>query len=100
MSDACLEQRRPAGGQGGRRYEWHPPQHPDVTLYTPLQAPEEDRVDAAAFEQPMPVWVELEYVEIGHLKTHGFAIAASDRAVLVDTTWQGRLQKLWVHARW
>lgn len=96
MSDAFLEQRRPAGGQGGRRYEWQPPQHPDVTLYTPTQAPEEDRVDAAAFEQPMPVWGELEYVEIGHLKTHGFAIAASDRAVLVDTTWRGRLQRVWV----
>lgn len=52
-----------------------------------------------AFEQPMPVWVELDYVEIGHLETHGFAIAASERAVLVDTTWQGRLQKVWVPRR-
>ncbi|WP_132050620.1 MULTISPECIES: hypothetical protein [unclassified Curtobacterium] len=67
-----------------------------MTLYTPEQAPEADRADATAFEKPMPVWVELEYVEIGHLKTHGFAVAASERAVLVDTTWQGRLQKVWV----
>lgn len=47
----------------------------------------------------MPVWVELDYVEIGHLRTHGFAIAAADRAVPVDTTWQGRLQKVWVPRR-
>jgi len=79
---------------GGRAYTWSPPQHPDVTLYTPAQAPEVDRVDAVELEQPMPVWVELDYAEIGHLKTHGFAIAAAERAVLVDTSWQGRLQKV------
>lgn len=44
----------------------------------------------------MPVWVELDYAEIGHLKTHGFAIAATECAVLVNTSWQGRLQKVWV----
>jgi len=79
-----------------RAHTWSPPQHPDVTLYTPEQAPEADRADAAELEQPMPVWVELDYAEIGHLKTHGFAIAAAERAVLVDTSWQGRLQKVWV----
>lgn len=84
---------------GGRAYAWSPPQHPDVTLYTPAQAPEQDRVDAVALEQPMPVWVELDYAEIGHLRTHGFAIAAAERAVLVDTSWQGRLQKVWVPRR-
>ncbi|UFU16014.1 hypothetical protein LQK89_17490 (plasmid) [Curtobacterium sp. C1] len=96
MADAFLDRERPTAGGDARRYVWHPPEHPDVTLYTPAQAPEEDRAGATAFEQPMPVWVELDYVEIGHLKTHGFAIAASERAVLVDTTWQGRLQKVWV----
>jgi len=86
-----------AGSPSGRRADvWSPPQHPDVTVYRPAQAPEEDRGDAVELEQPMPVWVELDYAEIGHLKTHGFAIAASDRAVLVDPTWQGRLQKVWV----
>lgn len=99
MADAFLDRDRPAAGRDGRRYVWHPPEHPDVTLYTPEQAPEADRADATAFEQPMPVWVELDYLEVGHLRTHGFAVAASDRAVLVDTTWQGRLQKVWVPRR-
>lgn len=82
--------------QGGQKYAWSPPGHPDVTPYTPEQAPPAGREGTSALDAPMPVWVELDYAEIGHLKTHGFAIAASDRAVLVDTTWQGRLQKVWV----
>lgn len=66
-----------------------------MTLCIPQQAPEVDRGDATAFEQPMPVRVELAYVEIGRLRTHGsFARAASDQAVLVETTWQGCLQKV------
>lgn len=81
---------------GGPAYTWSPPQHPVVTLYTPAQAPEHDRLDAVELERPIPVWVELDYAEIGHLKTHGFAIATAERAVLVDTTWQGRLQNVWV----
>lgn len=50
MADAFLDRNRSAGGQDDRRYAWSPPEHPDVTLYTPAQAPEEDRAGATAFE--------------------------------------------------
>lgn len=96
MTDDFLTASSSQNGSPKRAHQWAPPEHPDVTLFTSAQAPEADRDDAVALDAPVPVWVELDYAEIGHLKTHGFAIAASDRAVLVDTTWQGRLQKAWV----
>lgn len=45
----------------------------------------------------VPVWVTVEYAEIGSLRTHGFAVAASSTVVLVETTWQGRLQAVWAY---
>lgn len=76
-------------------HRWHPPEHPDVTLYTPTQVPAGERGDVRTLERKMPVWVYVEYAEIGSLHTHGFAAAASDTCVLVETTWQGRLQAVW-----
>uniref|UniRef100_A0A942SWW6 Uncharacterized protein n=1 Tax=Neobacillus citreus TaxID=2833578 RepID=A0A942SWW6_9BACI len=96
MAHPFLERDPSPTSAGGRAYAWSPPEHPDVTLHTPAQAPEADRVGAVELDEPTPVWVELDYDEIGHLTTRGFAIAASERAVLVDTAWPGRLQKEWV----
>ncbi len=84
-----------AGGSARPVHRWSPPEFPDVTLYTPEQVPEAERGDVRTLAAPMPVWIDVVYAEIGGLHTHGFAIAASDDVVLVQTTWQGRLQEVW-----
>lgn len=85
----------PDDGRDRPTHQWWPPEHPDVTLYTPAQVPEGERVDVKTLEDKIPVWVQVEYAEIGGLRTHGFAVAASPTVVLVETTWQGRLQAVW-----
>jgi len=87
----------PDDGQVRPVHQWSPPQHPDVTLYTPEQVPEAERAGAVTLDAPMPVWVTVEYAEIGPLHTHGFAVAVSSTVVLVETTWQGRLQPVWAY---
>lgn len=87
----------PDDGRERPAHQWSPPQHPDVTLYTPTQVPEGERAGVVTLDAPAPVWVTVEYAEIGSLRTHGFAVAASPTVVLVETTWQGRLQAVWAY---
>lgn len=92
MADPFLT---PSGAHGRPVHRWSPPEFPDVPLYTPEQVPETNRGDVRTLEEPMPVWVRVKYAEIGALRTHGVAVAASELVVLVQTTWQVRLQEIW-----
>jgi hypothetical protein len=94
MADASFL--TPEDGRQRSVHQWSPPQHPDVTLYTPAQVPEGERAGAVTLDAQVPVWVTVQYAEIGVLHTHGFAVAASPTVMLVETTWQGRLQPVWV----
>jgi hypothetical protein len=78
-------------------HQWAPPEHPDVTLHQPVQFDLERAGTLEPITPDQPVWADIEYVgfpEVLHLKC--FAIARSDTAVLVYTSWQGRRQEVLV----
>jgi hypothetical protein len=77
-------------------YRWAPPEHPDVTLDEPFQLSHEKIGRATQLQIPRPVHAWIRFHDAGELRVNGFAVAASDVAVLVQVTWQGRLQQVWV----
>lgn len=77
-------------------YRWAPPEHPDVTLDEPYQLGTEQIGHATRLQVSRPVYAWIRFHNAGDLRLKGFAVAASDVAVLVQVTWQGRLQQAWV----
>ncbi|PYY38839.1 hypothetical protein [Curtobacterium sp. MCPF17_046] len=78
-------------------HQWSPPEHQDVTLHQPVGFDWELAGTLVAINPPQPVWADIRFTNIPnvlHLKC--FAIASSEVAVLVQTSWQGRLQEVLV----
>jgi hypothetical protein len=78
-------------------HQWSPPEHQDVTLHQPIGFNPELAGTLTPIDPPQPVWADIRFSSIPdvlHLKC--FAIASSDVAVLVQTSWQGRLQEVLV----
>jgi hypothetical protein len=78
-------------------HQWAPPEHPDVTLHQPVDFSPELAGALTPIDPRQPVWADIRFVSIPdvlHLKC--FAVASSEVAVLVQTSWQGRLQKVLV----
>jgi len=78
-------------------HQWSPPEHQDITLHQPVSFNPELAGVLAALDPPQPVWADIGFTNIPnvlHLKC--FAIASSAVAVLVQTSWQGRLQEVLV----
>ena len=78
-------------------HKWAPPEHQDVTLHQPVNFRHELAGPLTTIDPPEPVWADIKFEQIPdklHLKC--FAIASSEAAVLVQTSWQGRLQEVLV----
>jgi hypothetical protein len=78
-------------------HQWSPPEHQDVTLHQPVSFVRELAGELVTIGPPQPVWANIAFESIPdvlHLKC--FAIASSEVAVLVQTSWQGRLQEVLV----
>lgn len=78
-------------------HKWSPPEHQDVTLHQPVSFSVELAGELAPIDPAQPVWADIRFEQIPdvlHLKC--FAIASSPVAVLVQTSWQGRLQEVLV----
>lgn len=77
-------------------HKWAPPEHPDVTLHQPVTLDARTVGRLRTLDPVTPVWADIEFVGVGVLHLKCFAAAESDSAVLVQTAWQGRLQRAWV----
>ncbi|WIB16661.1 hypothetical protein DEJ34_05910 [Curtobacterium sp. MCPF17_050] len=78
-------------------HQWSPPEHQDVTLHQPVGFDPALAGALTPIGAPQPVWADINFTNIPnvlHLKC--FAIASSEVAVLVQTSWQGRLQEVLV----
>ncbi|PZF12102.1 hypothetical protein DEJ25_09755 [Curtobacterium sp. MCPF17_011] len=78
-------------------HQWSPPEHQDVTLHQPVGFDPELAGPLTPIDPPQPVWADIKFEQIPeklHLKC--FAVASSEVAVLVHTSWQGRLQEVLV----
>jgi hypothetical protein len=77
-------------------FVWAPPEHPDVTLHEPYQLGlEQIEGPATRLRVPRAVYAWIWFEHIGLLRVKGFAVAHTSVAVLVQVTWQGRLQQVW-----
>ncbi|TCK63604.1 hypothetical protein EDF27_2149 [Curtobacterium sp. PhB136] len=77
-------------------HKWAPPEHPDVALDEPYGlGPEHIEGPGERLATPRPVYVWIRYQHAGLLRLRGFAVAHTPVAVLVQVTWQGRLQQVW-----
>ncbi|MFJ7289233.1 hypothetical protein ACIQUC_13020 [Curtobacterium sp. NPDC098951] len=78
-------------------HKWAPPEHPDVTLHQPISFDAELAGPLLTIDPPKPVYADIAYGTIPDLlHLPCFAIAASEVAVLVETSWQGRRQGILV----
>jgi hypothetical protein len=78
-------------------HQWSPPEHQDVTLHQPVSFDREFAGQLVTVDPPQPVWADIRFEQIpGPLHLKCFAIASSEVAVLVQTSWQGRLQEVLV----
>lgn len=78
-------------------HKWAPPEHPDVTLHRPISVSSELAGALSRIYPPQPVYADVAYETIPKvLRLPCFAMAASDVAVLVETSWQGRRQEVLV----
>lgn len=78
-------------------HKWAPPEHPDVTLHQPISFDAELAGPLLSIDPPQPVYADIAFKTIPDtLHLPCFAIAASDVAVLVETSWQGRRQEVLV----
>jgi hypothetical protein len=78
-------------------HQWSPPEHQDVTLHQPVGFDRELAGNLVAMDPPQPVWADIRFTNIpGVLHLKCFAIASSEVVVLVQTSWQGRLQEVLV----
>ena len=78
-------------------HQWSPPEHQDITLHQPVSFDQELAGPLLTIDPPEPVWADIQFEQIPdklHLKC--FAIASCEVAVLVQTSWQGRLQEVLV----
>lgn len=78
-------------------HKWAPPEHPDVTLHRPVGLGVELAGTLTEIHPPQPVYAVIAFETIPKaLHLPRFALAASDVAVLVETSWQGRRQEILV----
>lgn len=78
-------------------HRWAPPEHPDVTLHQPVSFSVELAGLLSSIDPPEPVYADIVYETIPEtLHLPCFAIASSEVAVLVETSWQGRRQEVLV----
>lgn len=78
-------------------HQWSPPEHQDVTLHQPVGFDPELAGTLTTVDPPQPVWADIAFEQIpGRLHLKCFAVATSEVAVLVQTSWQGRLQEVLV----
>ncbi|PZE92616.1 hypothetical protein DEI95_08155 [Curtobacterium sp. MCBD17_008] len=77
-------------------HQWYPPEFPDVTLLQPVQFDRELAGELQAIGPRQPVWATIEFEGVGPLHLKCFAAAASETAVLVESSWQGRKQDILV----
>jgi hypothetical protein len=78
-------------------HQWSPPEHQDVTLHQPVGVDSTSAGPLVPIDPPKPVWADVQFESIPdvlHLKC--FAVASSEAAVLVQTSWKGRLQEVLV----
>ena len=76
---------------------WAPPEHQDVPIYKAESLPLDQIGNPERLPVPEPVWADpVVFEHIGPLRVKAFAVAGSDVAVLVQVSWQGRLQEAWV----
>ncbi|UBQ02752.1 hypothetical protein [Curtobacterium sp. TXMA1] len=79
-------------------HRWAPPEHPDLAVAAADSLPLGQIGSPEPVDPPQPVTVHgLRFDQIGVLaEVKAFAVAGSDVAVLVEISWQGRLQRAWV----
>ncbi|WP_416394237.1 MULTISPECIES: hypothetical protein [unclassified Curtobacterium] len=78
-------------------HKWVPAEHPDVTLHKPVGVDVKDAGALVSIDPPRPVYADIDYETIPEtLHLPCFAIATSEVAVLVETSWQGRRQEVLV----
>lgn len=78
-------------------HRWAPPEHPDVTLHQPISFDVKLAGALSTINPPQPVNADIGYETIPDtLYLPCFAIAASEVAVLIETSWQGRRQEVLV----
>lgn len=74
-----------------------PPEHHDVTLHQPVGSDPELADELSTLETPQPVCGNIAFASILDVPDPMcFAVASSEVAVLVQTSWQGRLQEVMV----
>jgi hypothetical protein len=76
-------------------HQWSPPEHQDVTLHQPVGLDSTCAGQLVGIDPPEPVWADVQFESIPDvLRLKCFAVASSEAAVLVQTSWQGLLQEV------